>query len=159
MAEDSKRERIIQYWVDKFTAGDTERTARFKTVRRTRPELAEMKNFSGPELPVLAIVAKLPKPVEHKKSRSPGGADFFVSILSIDFIVFAMDNENPDKLVSDLADDLWVTIYSDPTTGSGNDALTAGVSVSPEPMVGQWPPLLAFKMIADFSYYHTTGGI
>lgn len=159
MATDSKREQIIQYWVDKFQAGATIQTRRFKAVRRLLPSFDEFADFSSQNLPMLAIVAKLPKPVKHNRGREPGGRDVFISSLDVDFVAYALDNENPDSLISDLADDLWATLYGDTTSGSGSSALTLGLDVMPEPVIGRWDPYIIFKMICTFSYYHTTGGI
>lgn len=159
MAENSKREQIIQYWVNKFKAGETSATGRFKVIKRMRLGLEEIEDYSIEQLPLLSIVAKLPRPVAHNTSRIAGGGDVFLSVLSIDFIVYTSDNQTPDSLISDMADDLWTTLYSDPTSGSKPDELTTKLVISPEPVVGHWPPFVIFKMVADFSYYHTTGGI
>lgn len=160
MADNSKREQIIQYWVDKFEADDTVAKRRFAKVQRLMPKFADMGSIAETMLPLLAIVAKLPKPVEHKKSRAPGGTgDYFISALEVEFIVYFMDNEEPDKMISDLADDIWATLYGDTTSGSKPDDLTLGLTVMPEPVIGMWDPYVVFKMVCSFSYYHTTGGI
>jgi len=159
VASDSKCERIIQYWVDKFEVGGDARVRRFKTIKRTRMKLADLRNYSGPQLPVLAIVSSLPKPVPHQKGRSPGGGDAFISELKVEFIVYGMDNANPSVTIIDLADDLWVTLHGDQTSGSGTSALTLGLEVSPEDMTYILDPYFAFKMIGTFQYFHTTGGI
>lgn len=159
MAENSQREQILEYWKNKFEAGDTSRTAYFKTVQRKRIGLEEFEEYSGEMLPVLAIIGKLPVPVEKKSGRRPGDADMFYSKLSTDFIVYALENENPDSLISNIADDLWVVLYSDQTSGEKPNWLTSDLVVSPEPIIGHWPPYINFKMVVDFYYYHTTGGI
>jgi len=159
MAEDSKREQIIQYWVNKFESDDTVRTARFNTVKRMKPSLAELGNFTGPQLPLLAVVAKLPVPIKHIKTREPGGRDAFISALEIEFIAYAKDNDNPDTLISDIADDLWAVLYSDTTSGEKPNSLTVGLDVRPEPNVAYFAPYIAVKMVCSFEYYHTIGGI
>lgn len=159
MATDSKREQIIQYWVDKFEAKGSLPIRRFKTVRRLLPSFDEFADFSGQDLPMLAIVAKLPRPVEHKRTREPGGKDVFISALEVEFVVYALENEEPDTMISDLADDLWATLYGDTTSGAKPNSLTLGLSVMPEPVIGRWDPYIIFKMVCTFSYYHTTGGI
>lgn len=159
MAEDSKREQIIQYWVNKFKSDDTVRTARFNTVKRIKPTLAELGNFTGPQLPLLAVVAKLPVPVKHIQTREPGGRDSFISNLEIEFIAYASDNETPDTLISDIADDIWVVLYSDTTSGDKPNSLTIGLDVLPDPGVAYFAPYIAVKLVCTFQYYHTTGGI
>jgi len=73
--------------------------------------------------------------------------------------VYGMDNVNPAVTIIDLADDLWVILQGDQTSGDGGLALTIGLEVSPESMTYVLDPYFAFKMIGKFQYYHTTGGI
>ena len=159
VAKDSKCERIVQYWVDKFEAGGDISVRRFKAIKRTRLKLAELSSFSGPQLPVLAIVSGLPRPVPHPKGRVAGGGDAFISELRVEFIVYGIDNENPSVSIIDHADDLWATLHGDQTTGSGTTALTLNLTVEPEDITYVLDPYFALKMVAKFQYYHTTGGI
>jgi len=159
MAEDSKCEQIVQYWVDKFEADDDVRVRYFKQVKRIRVKLADIKNFSSKQLPLLAIVAGLPKPESHMKGRVSGGGDYFKTKLKVEFIVFGMDAVNPSATILNIADDLWVTLQGDQLSGSGDTALTTEIDVVPEDIVYVVDPYFAFKMICTFTYYHTIGGI
>lgn len=155
MAINSAREKIIKYWVDKFKSGSDNRTRSFKTVKRLTPDIDDLENYSASQLPLLAIVAGLPVPVPTKSGRQLPARRVFLSNLEIDFVVYAMDNKTPDSTLSDLADDLWVTLYGDPTSGD----LGLELEVSPEPIVGVWEPYVVFKMTCDIKYKHTIGGI
>jgi len=156
MAENSKRELIILELISNL-----EDISSINAVERIRPSFADLGNFADTQLPLVAVVGKLPKPVPKRSGRTTGKMDKFISDLEIDLFCYAMDNVNPDSKVSDLADDLWTKIYSDPTliTDDYPKGLTLEVVVMPEIQVGIWDPYVVFKMVCTYKYIHGTGGI
>lgn len=156
MAANSKRELIILELVNNI-----EDISSINTVERVRPNFADLGNFAETQLPLVAVVGKLPKPVPKRSGRQTGIVDKFISDLEIDLFCYAMENVNPDSKVSDLADDLWAKIHSDPTliTDDYLKGLTLQVDVMPEIQVGIWDPYVVFKMVCIYKYVHTIGGI
>ena len=155
MAINSIREQILQYWIDKFEAGEDERTRSFKEIKRMLPNEAELLEFSGSQLPLLAMTGGLPVPEPLTSGRIQSVRRVFLSKLEVEFTCFAMDNVTPDSTLSDLADDIWVTLYANPTCGG----LAIELDVIPEPVVGIWDPYVIFKMTCNIKYKHTIGGI
>ena len=156
MADNSKRELIILELISNI-----EDISSIVTVERVRPSFADLGNFAETQLPLVAVVGKLPKPFPKRSGRQTGVVDKFVSDLEIDLFCYAMDNVNPDSKVSDLVDDLWAKIYSDPTliTDDYLDGLTLQVEVMPEIQIGVWDPYVIFKIVCTYKYVHGTGGI
>ena len=156
MADNSKRELIILELISNI-----EDIGSIVTVERVRPSFADLGNFAETQLPLVAVVGKLPKPVPKRSGRQTGVVDKFISDLEIDLFCYAMDNVNPDSKVSDLADDLWAKIYSDPIliTDDYLDGLTLQVEVMPEIQIGIWDPYVIFKIVCTYKYVHGTGGI
>ena len=156
MAVNSHRELILVEVVDMI-----EEVSSIKTVQRTRIGFSELGNYSGRQLPLVAVVGKLPKPAPKRSGREPGASDMFISDLGVDLFCYAMDNETPDSTVSNLADDLWAKIYSNPTlvTTQYPRGLALQVDVVPEISVGIWDPYIVFKMNCIYKYIHGTGGI
>lgn len=156
MAEGSKRELIILELISNI-----EDISSINTVERVRPSFADLGSFAETQLPLVAIVGKLPRPVPKRSGRETGIMDKFISDLEIDLFCYAMDNVNPDSKVSDLADDLWAKIYSDPIliTDDYLKGLALEVIVMPEIQVGIWDPYVVFKMVCTYKYVHGTGGI
>ncbi|RLC88911.1 MAG: hypothetical protein DRJ03_01330 [Chloroflexi bacterium] len=150
MAANSLRERILVQLVS--TVSDVEAIS---TVRRTKQSYAKLKEFAVTQFPVVAIVGRLPQPLEHIKGRAPGGADLFVSDLQVDFFVYGMANEDEDTLVSNLADDLWAVLHADQTVN--NLAISTSLVFTEDPQY--WPPFVAFKLTATIKYKHLIGGI
>lgn len=156
MAENSGRELILVKVVDLI-----EEVSSIVTVSRTRIGFADLGNYSGPQLPLVAVEGSLPKPIPKRSGRSPGISDKFISDLTVSLFCYAMDNVNPDSMVSNLADDLWAKIYSNPilTTTDYPGGLAIQVDVDPEVKVGIWDPYVVFKMNCVYKYIHGTGGI
>ena len=65
MAANSLRERILVQLVS--TVSDVEAIS---TVRRTKQSYAKLKEFAVTQFPVVAIVGRLPQPLEHIKGRA-----------------------------------------------------------------------------------------
>lgn len=156
MAKDSGRELILVKVVSLI-----EELSSIREVQRTRIGFADLGNYSGEQLPLVSVVGKLPKPNPKVSGRSPGISDKFISDLGVELTCFAMDNETPDSIVSDLTDDLWAKLYSNPTliTDSYPKGLAIKLDVDPEIKVGTWDPYVVFKMNCIYKYIHGTGGI
>jgi len=156
MAKNSKRELILLKVVDLM-----ESISSIVTVERIRLGFNDLGNYSGEQLPLIAVVGSLPKPRPKKSGRTPGVSDAFISSINIDIYCYAMDNENPDSLVSNLADDIWAKVWSDPilTTTKYPKGLTIDLDVDPEIKVGIWDPYIVFKIACVYKYVHGIGGI
>jgi len=156
MAENSRRELMLIEVVDTI-----EELSSIREVKRTRIGFNDLGMYSGEQLPLVAVVGKLPKPTPKRSGRAPGISDKFVSDLGVELTCYAMDNVNPDSTVSNLADDLWAKIYSNPTlvTDDYSDGLAIQLDVEPEIQVGIWDPYVVFKMNCVYKYIHGTGGI
>lgn len=156
MANNSKREQIIE-----ALKTNVEDIPAITEVTRVRPNFTDLENFAGTQLPLVSLVGKLPKPVPHKAGRRTGLHDKFISDLDVELYCYALENVNPDSKVSDLADDLWVKIHSDPTliTTAYPEGLALQVIILPEIQVGIWDPYVVFKMTCTYQYVHDTGGI
>jgi len=156
MAINSKREQILEALENNIND-----IPAIVKVKRVQLAFADLENFAGTQLPLVAVVGKLPSPSPHRAGRSTGLHDKFISTLTIELFCYAMDNVNPDTLVSNLADDLWAKIHSDTTliTEAYPKGLTLEVVVSPEVTVGIWDPYVVFKMNCSYKYVHGTGGI
>lgn len=152
MAENSKREQILEAIRLLFEDLDS-----IKTVQRVRPSFADLGNFASTQLPVMALVGGLPKPQEKWSGRVQGTVDKFRSKLVCEIYLYALANVDPDTTVSDLADDIWATLYSKPNLDLPNTVL--GVEIEPTISVGHFDPYIVFKMDAHINYLHGIGGI
>jgi hypothetical protein len=152
VAENSKREQMLEALRLLFEDLDS-----LKTVQRIRPSFADLGNFASTQLPVLALVAGLPKPQEKWSGRVQGTPDKFRSVLVCEMYVYALANVDPDSMVSNLADDIWAKLYSLPNLGMPNTVLQ--VEIEPTVSVGHFDPYVVFKMDAHITYIHGTGGI
>jgi len=150
MAANSKREQIIS-----IVTTELESIAAVKHVERRLPSKADLENFAITQFPVIAVVAGLPKPVEHKVTRHPAAKDVFISKLTIGLFCYFQDNVNPDTTLSSLLDDIWVALFSDP----GKGGLAQSTDINPEVHQDYWDPFYAFKLDVVIKYQHDTGGI
>jgi hypothetical protein len=151
MTTNSKREQILEAVKDAL-----ETVPSLSYVQRRRPSFADLGTIPQTQLPFCAVVGKLPDPVSHNPGRQPGISDMFKSRLEIEMYIYAMDNQTPDSTVSNIADDIWAKLWSDPTFGG---LVKGGFSVRPEIEVGYFDPYVVFKMICTGVYYHGIGGI
>lgn len=151
MAENSKRERIILADISLIEelVPDT-----FKTVSRQLQSYSDLQEFAVTQLPVVAVVGRMPVPVNHKYTGS-GQVDFHVSRLRVDFFCYIQDNVNPDVTVSNLLDDLWAKLYSNPTRNN----LCMHTELTADEDLSYWKPYVAFLVSAFHTYQHTTEGI
>lgn len=150
MAENSIREQLLEAVKDQL-----ETLTAIKTIKRIQPTFNDLSAMAGPQLPLIAIVGQMPVPVQKISRRVSGGVDRFRSKLAVDIFCYALDNDTPDTLISDLADDIWAVLYAD-QTWSG---LAIGTEVIPETQIGRWDPYIAFKMLCEIEYIHGIGGI
>jgi len=150
MAANSMREQIIVY-----VKGKVEELASIKTVSRVRQTYSQLQQFAVTQLPLVAVVGRLPHPVEKVSSRTKVKIDLIISELLIDLYVYFQDNVTPDETLSNLLDDLWVKLYSD--EAMGNLVISTLLSVDEQPEY--WEPFVAFRMMVKVKYKHTTGGI
>lgn len=150
MAANSKREQIILQ-----VKRELETLRSIKTVCRSRPSLTELSTFSSTQLPLLAIESSLPSPVQKPSFRFPGKVDLFISNLEIKVFCYELENVNPDSVISNLADDLWVKVYEDPQ----HNGLCLKTDILPQIKTAIWHPYIAFFFKINLTYQHTTGGI
>lgn len=150
MAVNSKRERIITK-----IAQDLNTVSALKMVQRRKAAYEDLAQFANTQMPLAAIVGKLPSPVQKLSARSQGQVDKFISSLDMDIYVYMLANEDSDTLISSMVDDLWVKLYDDETKGG----LTLSTEVLPDLEIGEWDPYVAFKIVCRVTYQHTTGGI
>lgn len=155
MAVNSRREQIIVHIVDLIKD-----LSSIKTVKRVRQTYSELQQFAVTQLPLVAVVGRLPLPTvpgggrsSHRSTRTC--MDVFISELVVDLFVYGQELKNPDVLISNLADDLWRTLYTDQT--KGKLVIDTWVLFEEEPEF--WHPFVAFKVSAKMKYTHTTGGI
>ena len=110
MASDRKREQLLVK-----VEGICKDIICLNTVQR-KPimSIAELEEFSAPQLPVLVVFGGLPVPGEKMSSRRPN-MDQSLSTLSVSLIAYIMDNVEPDSTISYVADELWVALLDDAT--------------------------------------------
>lgn len=150
MAANSQREQIIVYNVDLIKTLPS-----IKTVIRTKQSYSQLQQFAVTQLPLVAVVGRLPKPVEKVSSRTRVKIDLIISELAIDFFVYFQETVSPDERLSFLADDIWAKLYLDETMGD----LVIGTLLTVDEEPEYWDPFVAFRVTATVKYKHTTGGI
>lgn len=150
MAANSIREQIIL-----AIKAELEDIDSIKTIARRLPSKQDLDNYAGTQLPIIAIVARLPKPDPHYIGRSPAAKDVFISNLRIELYGYFQDNQEPDSTLSSILDDIWVKLYSDTTKGG------LVIQTDLEPTIHQdfWAPYYAFRLDVNVKYKHTKGGI
>lgn len=129
-----------------------------KKVDRALIDYNELKNYAITQLPVAAVVGRLPKPNQYKFSeREQAVVDQIQSSLIVDvFFYFQRGNwSDMDEKVSSYANDLFVALFADP--GRGGLCLRTTVELVPD--YSYWDPFVAFKLMITHQYLHTTGGI
>jgi hypothetical protein len=127
-----------------------------KTVTRTLLSYSDLKDdFALTQLPVCAVVGRLPVPTNHYDKRT-GHPDFMVSSLNVDIYVYFQERVNMDSEMSSLLDDLWVALYADPSRGGL--CITTTIELS-EQSHQVWEPFVAFQLVVKHQYQHTPGGI
>lgn len=153
MAANSKREQIILAVVAEL---ETLSSVSSDSIKRRIPTYEELSNFALPQLPVIAVVGGLPKPVHHKVTRVKGiTKDVFISELTISLFTYFQDYVDPDSTLSSLLDDIWVKLYADQTKGG----LVISTTLTPNVSQDYWDPFYAFKVDVKMQYTHDIGGV
>lgn len=148
MSQNSKREQLIQ-----CTIGILENLEDIKTVKRTLQSHSELSNFALTQLPVCAVIGRLPVPVEKKCTRD-GKVDLIKSLLKIEVITYFQSYDGEDLQISNLGDTVFAALYSDQLRGG----LALSTEIKPQEKTNTWNPFVAFKMIIEHTYLHNTGG-
>jgi len=149
MAANSLRERIIL--ADKAIL---DALAMIKTVERRLPTYKDLQTFALTQLPVAAVVGRIPKPNNHISTRN-GQVDQIISELRVDIFVYLQENVDADSEISNMLDDLWPALYSDSTRGG----LCMFTALEAKENTETWPPFVAFNITCLHQYKHSTGGI
>jgi len=150
MATNSKREQILVR-VQDILLGIISIT----TVRRVPfNEVSQLDNSDG-EMPVAVVMGKLPQP-EEKFSARARELDKAISLLPVEVLVYAYDNETPDSTISTLLDDIWAEFYSDITLGL---SWVHGLTIMPELDTMIAAPYVIFKVTIEVKYEHDKKGI
>lgn len=149
MSDNSIREQIIKADEELIKTITT-----IKTVERRLPSYSDLKDFAMTQLPVAAIVGRLPVVVNHVNSRV-GQVDQCISELKVDINVFMQENVNADTQISSLLDDFWRVLYTNPT----RNGLGIFLELKAEENIETWPPFVAFQITCYHKYKHSTGGI
>lgn len=150
MANDSKREQIILQVVK-----EVEELESIKSVVRKLQAYSDLKEFAITQLPVVTVVGRLPVPDEHVSGRYKVRVDMVVSKLIVDLYVYFQDRNNPDSMLSSLANDLWCKLHEDQT--KNNLVISTLLQMTEDPEY--WDPFVAFKVSCEFKYIHGMGGI
>jgi len=108
---------------------------------------------------VAAVIAGLPIPTEKHDTKGDGNVDLIISSLTLKVSVYGRDRVNPDTLVSTLADDVWVKLYSDQQFGDGRRGLILGLTLNFDSDPQFWEPYVAFQINCEVHYKHNRGGI
>jgi hypothetical protein len=151
MATNSKRETMLNTVKDNLG-----QLPCIHTVQRVRPQFADLEGIPSTQMPMIAVVGRLPKPVEKRSARVQGDVDKFVSMLGVELYCYALANVDPDSVISDLADEIWRKLWESPTL---EFEWVLELSVTPEVQVGIWDPYVVFKIDCQYKYVHDTGGI
>lgn len=154
MATNSKREQILLAVSSRLEALSWQ-----KAVRRSRPSFDSLKSIPNTLFPFISLTASLPSGQPAKRDNQNAYAKYtkFISTLRIELVVFDFiySNDNYDSLISNRADDLWASIYSEPSFGD----LLLSCLIEPEMVIGIWDPYMAFKLTIVGTYHHGIGGI
>lgn len=150
MAENSIRERLII-----SDMAITQNITAISTVVRTIQTYSDLQSFAITQFPVAAIVGRLPIPTNKFSSRVKSVIDQFISRLRVDLYIYFMNNENSDSQLSNLLDDMWVALHSNP---SRNDlCLTTRLEMTEDIQI--YAPYGAFRVTCLHEYKHDIGGI
>lgn len=148
MGSDSKREGVLRHMEHALRG-----LSWVRTLAREQPGApSDLEKYGQTQFPVVALLGKLPVP---RKERSAGRGKEFVSTLDALLVVYALESQTPDELVSSMADDLWAALFADRSCGG----LAMDLTVLPEFEKAAYPPYLAFSLIARVTYAHDHTGI
>ncbi len=148
MAENSKRERIIQNVVDSLRTLPWVKTL----TREQAGDPGDLDAYAQTQFPVLATVGQLPQPREERRC---GRAKEFLSDLDVELYLYALNAATPDAGISSMLDDIWAAIFADRTRGG----LAMDTSVLSDVAKAVYPPYVAVALIVRVTYIHDSTGI
>jgi hypothetical protein len=152
VAHNSRREQLLLKVAEELSELNS-----IKTVERVQPNIEDgLDNYAETQLPLAAVVGKLPDPTYKITTRTGHTIDKVTSVLGINLFVYALDNVSPDTTVSVLADDIWAKLLADETHGF---EWVLGTVIYPDVNVAVWAPYCAFNMLVNITYLHDKGGI
>lgn len=154
MADNSKREQIIEKIVSNIEAIEDVRT-----VKREHPSFDDLKQFAPTQFPVVGVLGGLPKPDQdkHYGTNSIGRVGHVKSVLNVELQFVHYAQTDFDKKISYYLDELWAAIHADLTLGGKKWIL--GITVDPDIQTGIEPPYIAFFMDVSIRYFHDISGI
>lgn len=150
MAENSIREQLILSDI-----AIAESISAISVVVRTIQTYSDLQSFAITQFPVAAIVGRLPIPANKFSGRIKSSIDQVISNLRVDLYVYFMNNENSDSMLSNLLDDMWVALHTNPTRN--NLCLTTRLEMTEDIQI--YAPYGAFRITCVHEYKHDTGGI
>jgi len=151
MASNSKREQILAK-----VKTPLEAVSAIETVERKPLQgISDLEAWPQTQLPLAVVLGGMPVPSEKLSDRDIK-LDKVRSTLTATIVVYALDNENPDTKISNLADDVWAALYADMTLGF---SWVLSIRLTPDADVAFWEPYAAFSIKAEITYIHTKGGI
>ena len=110
MGTNSIREQILDYHVTQL-----KKLSSITTVKRVMQTYSTLGEFAVTQFPVAAVVGGLPVPNEKMSDRARHNVDVIISDLAIETYIYIQNNDDPDQELSNIADDVWVKLYSFPT--------------------------------------------
>jgi hypothetical protein len=129
-----------------------------KTVKRSMMSYEELKNFASTQVPIGAVVGRLPKAEQyHRSGRRREIIGQIESSLVVDVFVYFQNTtiDTMDTEVSEKANIMFEALFADP--GRGGLCLETTVDIKPD--YAFWDPFVAFTVKVSHLYIHTTGGI
>lgn len=125
--------------------------------RRVISSVSELKGIPFPLFPVICMTAGLPVPKNggYITLRESGQSSKIRSILSINLRTYGLNKSNPDTAISTLAEDIWDSLYADPTVNS----LAESVTVRLQRETFFFEPFYRFDMVYDVEYIHDTDNL
>jgi hypothetical protein len=158
VAENSKRERVLVALVAVVDAI----TSLNSTSREQPADPKELASIPITKLPMAVITAGLPVPDENDMQRPGAGLGSARSTMDVNIIVYGQYGvagagaQNPDTVISNIADDLWRALQATPNLGF---KWVSKMNVRPTPTKAVFRPYFAFSMTAAITYVHDKGGI
>ena len=119
--------------------------------------LAELKNYSIMQFPLVAIEAGMPVPNEKESSRFQGRIDLVVSELPVKINCYLLDSDEDtmDTTISTYLSTLWAALLTDPTF----NGFALRTRLVPNADIEFWHPFVGFQIVAKIQYTHSTGEI
>lgn len=130
-----------------------------KVIRRvpSYESLAELQQLSALQFPLVAIEAGLPIPDEKESARFQGRIPIVISELPIKLYCYLLDNDDDtmDTSISTMLSTLWAALLANPTL----DEYALSMRLVPNADIEFWHPFVAFQIVVNVKYTHSTGEI